>query len=572
MKYPSPFAELLNNDDGRKKLKKMKRLKKEEKKDNKKDKKKKEHTEKVKHLEKEVTALDRNASHMNLKRKRDSPPTMVLPFDHKYVLAPMVGASELAFRLLCRRYGTQLAYTPMMSSSKFARDPNYRKEIFQTTLEDRPLVAHFSANDPDEFAQAAALVENDCDAVDLNLGCPQRTAFVGHFGSYLLGAKDRDLLVRIVRRASESVSVPIFVKIRLLNTLEETIELCQQLSEAGASLIAVHARYRASFERKGAGARDGAALLEQVKAIKVALPNIIVISNGNVITYAHVMNNLDFTGADGIMSAEGILDNPALFSPSLNETKGTKKKRKLMKKMRIIKEIEQKIATDGQNSISTKEKEKLSKKNELQQSFETLEKVDQQGTSKDNTALAEEYLSLAESHPVKIRSIIFHIRRMCRDILNEFQLMEDCLLSTSIKDVRSVMEKCKHYRKNPESFRFDHKKAQQKKALQELIKNQEKKRKNFEDRMKRKAKREGKLDDLEFYLRKGAEVPTVEKVESLKLLSKEARMEEWKKSHAQHCVAFHIDEDGCKRDRACAFLHVEAKGLNAFHESEEVAG
>jgi len=33
-------------------------------------------------------------------------------------------------------------------------------------------------------------------------------------------------------------------------------------------LIAIHARYRASFERKGAGARDGPALLEQVTQIK----------------------------------------------------------------------------------------------------------------------------------------------------------------------------------------------------------------------------------------------------------------------------------------------------------------
>ena len=62
---------------------------------------------------------------------------------------------------------------------------------FQTIPEDRPLVCHFSANDPQHFASAAKLVEPYCDAVDLNLGCPQRTAFVGHFGSYLLGDEDR---------------------------------------------------------------------------------------------------------------------------------------------------------------------------------------------------------------------------------------------------------------------------------------------------------------------------------------------------------------------------------------------
>ena len=105
----------------------------------------------------------------------------------KYICAPMVGASELAFRLLCRKYGTQLAYTPMMNSELFAIDSDYRKQEFQTTPEDRPLVAHFSGNNPEIMLQAARFVESSCDAIDLNLGCPQRVAYSGHFGSYLLG-------------------------------------------------------------------------------------------------------------------------------------------------------------------------------------------------------------------------------------------------------------------------------------------------------------------------------------------------------------------------------------------------
>jgi tRNA-dihydrouridine synthase 1 len=92
------------------------------------------------------------------------------------ILAPMVGASELAFRLLCRKYGAQLAYTPMMSSAQICNEPGYLESEFQTVPEDRPLVCHMSANVPEEFAKAARLLEPHCDAIDLNLGCPQRTA------------------------------------------------------------------------------------------------------------------------------------------------------------------------------------------------------------------------------------------------------------------------------------------------------------------------------------------------------------------------------------------------------------
>eukprot|EP00984_Skeletonema_dohrnii_P012288 scaffold4972_cov67-Skeletonema_dohrnii-CCMP3373.AAC.1 len=129
------------------------------------------------------------------------------PFEYQHILAPMVGASELAFRLLCRKYGATLSYTPMMSASEFVQEAATAKQgitnsnicEFQTIPQDRPLVCHFSANEPQDFARAAALVEPYCDAIDLNLGCPQRTAYLGHFGSYLLGKEDRQLIVDIIR-------------------------------------------------------------------------------------------------------------------------------------------------------------------------------------------------------------------------------------------------------------------------------------------------------------------------------------------------------------------------------------
>jgi Dihydrouridine synthase (Dus) len=106
-----------------------------------------------------------------------------VPFDHRYIVAPMVGASELAFRLLCRKYGAQLAYTPMMSAHEFAYNEQYRRDHNeflvvaqhppsnkQHVLLDRPLVCHFSANTPQDFAAAARAARPYCDAIDLNLG------------------------------------------------------------------------------------------------------------------------------------------------------------------------------------------------------------------------------------------------------------------------------------------------------------------------------------------------------------------------------------------------------------------
>jgi tRNA-dihydrouridine synthase len=91
--------------------------------------------------------------------------------DKALVVAPMVDQSDLPFRLLCRNYGANLCFTPMVHARMLLQSDRYREKFLGTWLQqDRPLIAQMCGSDPDIVLEAAKLIEPYVDGIDINCG------------------------------------------------------------------------------------------------------------------------------------------------------------------------------------------------------------------------------------------------------------------------------------------------------------------------------------------------------------------------------------------------------------------
>lgn len=232
-------------------------------------------------------------------------------------LAPMEGVTDIAFRqVVAKAARPDIFFTEFTNVNSYVSEKGRQNALERLKFlpAEQPIVAQIWGTKPEMFAETAKAIKDlGFQAIDINMGCPERHVVATGGGSGLI--RTPDLAVDIIR-ATKTAGLPVSVKTRLgySKTDEWRAWLTTLLSENLAALT-IHLRTKKEMSKVDAHYE----LVPEIIALKNEIaPDTVLIINGDIKTPAEGQKFIE-QGADGIMIGRGVFQNPYCFEKSPKE-------------------------------------------------------------------------------------------------------------------------------------------------------------------------------------------------------------------------------------------------------------
>lgn len=194
-----------------------------------------------------------------------------------------------------------------------AINPDQRESVIyrlHPEREGRRLIYQIGTSNPETAVQAARLIAPDVAGIDVNAGCPKPFSTLGGMGAALLKTPDKlcSILRALVKEVGEPHEIGISVKIRILETPEETKALVTKLCATGITGLTVHCRTTPMRPRERA-IRDQLRMIANV----CREAGVACLMNGDVTSREEALELISEFGVDGAMIATAAETNPSVF-------------------------------------------------------------------------------------------------------------------------------------------------------------------------------------------------------------------------------------------------------------------
>lgn len=230
------------------------------------------------------------------------------------IQAALSGYSDWPMRVVARRLGAPYTIAEVLID-RFVLELKQRHRTrghLMVSDDEHPVGGQLMGSDPQQFPAAAQkLVEAGFDVIDINFGCPVRTAMGGCRGGYHLSQPQTAL--EIVSRVRESVPDHLPVTVKMRRGIDDSDEsranffrILDGAFQLGVAAITVHGR---TVQQKYIGASSWDFLRE----VKQHAGTGTIIGSGDVFTAQACLDMMAYTGVDGVSVARGAIGNPWIF-------------------------------------------------------------------------------------------------------------------------------------------------------------------------------------------------------------------------------------------------------------------